>query len=464
MKNKIFDIFLKNTKQSPKKTALIFNKKSYSYEYLLQIADKIANRIAIAKEKNVAVLLDNTVEFVALLLAASKTDVILVPFDKSTTKSQLKTLYEKIDIAYQYSENGLKKIAQQNYTSKIRLNHPYIIVSTSGSTSEPKPIILTQAIKLKRIDIACKTYGLKSSDTILVSTPLHHSLAQRGVLLGLTLGATVALMEHFSPTKYLETIEEAHVTFSFSVSNQLESIVELINQYDVQSIKKMVSSSSAIKSVVKKRLLNYFDIHECYGTSEIGCVTELSQKDLNKHLASVGKPMDGVEIKILDQNGEGVGEIAVKSPWRFQEYYKLTETTNESFEEDFFKTGDLGVLKNGFLYYYGREKEMIKTGGISVYPMDIEKILKEVEGVNEIAVVGVEDSYFGEAVIAIFTGNAKVSDIRKVAKEKLLSYQQPLYYEKVCTLPKNSMNKLQKFKLKERYANLDLGKRLKGLL
>ena len=312
--------------------------------------------------------------------------------------------------------------------------------------------------------MACKTYGLDNSDTILVSTPMHHSLAQRGVLLGLTLGATVVLMDHFSPIKYLKTIELTHTTFSFSVSNQLENIVDFVDQYDVSSIKKMVSSSYAIKPEVKNRLLNYFDIHECYGTSEVGCATELAPKDLSKHLESVGRPMDGVEVKILDPNEQGIGEIAVKSPWRFKEYYKLPKITDDSFEDGYFKTGDLGALRDGFLYYAGRKKEMIKTGGISVYPIDIEKVIKEVNGVDEVAVIGIEDSYFGEAIVAVFTGNAKIADIRKVAKKKLSSYQQPLFYDRLDALPKNSLGKLQKFKLKEKYKNLDLGKRLKGIL
>ena len=141
----------------------------------------------------------------------------------------------------------------------------------------------------------------------------------------------------------------------------------------------------------------------------------------------------------------------------------MPEITKKSFEDGYFKTGDIGMLKDGFLYYMGRKKEMIKTGGISVYPIDIEKVIKEINGVDEVAVIGVEDSYFGEAVIAVFTGNAKIADIRRVAKEKLSSFQQPLFYDRVDTLPKNSLGKIQKFKLKEKYKNLDLGKRLKGI-
>lgn len=469
----IAKLFFQNVQKNPEKVALIFNENAISYSDLSKMVCQISANIKDAKNAHIAVLLENSIEFAALLIAAAQTGAVLVPFPATMSSSQLEYLFKKNSVDFYIGERSFKNVQKLEILENRSLltdilndniDNNYIIVSTSGSTSEPKPIVLTQSIKLKRMDIARKTYGLNSSDVILVSTPMHHSLAQRGVLLGLTLGATVVLMDRFSPTKYLETIEQTKVTFSFSVSNQLESIEDIIDQYNVSSIKKIVSSSYAIKPDVKNRLLNYFDIHECYGTSEVGCVTELQPKDLDEHLESVGKPIDGVEIKILEPNKQGIGEIAVKSPWRFKEYYNLPEITSESFKDGYFKTGDLGILKDGFLYYTGRKKEMIKTGGISVYPIDIEKVIKEVDGVDEVAVIGIEDSYFGEAVVAIFTGDAKIADIRKVVKEKLLSYQQPLFYDKVDALPKNSLGKIQKFKLKEQYKNLDLGKRLKGLV
>lgn len=461
----IAKIFFNNVKKDSKKIALSFNDNIINYSELSKIVYKISSEIEIAKSTHMAVLLDNSIEFVGLLIAAAKVGVTLVPFDKTTPKKQLEKLYIKININYQYSDKGIEKI-NPYYSVKNSLTDdvPYIVVSTSGSTSEPKPIILTQDIKLKRIKIAQKRYKLGNNDIILVSTPMHHSLAQRGVLLGLTLGATVVLMDTFSPKKYLEIIQKTQVTFSFAVSSQLENIVDTIEKYTMKSVKKIVSSSYSIKPNIKNKLLNYFDIYECYGTSEIGCVTQLEPKDLDKHLESVGKPIDGIDIKIINPLQQGIGEIIVKSPWKFEKYYNMPQITSDSFLDGYFKTGDLGVLRDGYLYYMGRTKDIIKTGGISIYPIDIERVLKDIDGIDEIAVVGIDDSYFGEAVIAIFKGDAKITDIVKIAKQELLSYQQPLFYDKVDVLPKNGLGKLQKFKLKEKYNHLDLGKKLKGVL
>jgi long-chain acyl-CoA synthetase len=438
----IYEKFEKNVHKYSQKIALVFEGIELTYKELYENVEK--RILSFKPYTHIGVYLENSIEFVELLLLASKYNLILIPF--STKEID----YKKFDIEYLY-DGEFHKIKEYRYKES-----GYIIVSTSGSTSEPKPIVLTQQIKLERIQIAKESYNLNKNSICLVSTPMYHSLAQRGVLLPLVLGGTCILMKNFETKKYLENIQKYKVTFSFSVSNQLEIIKTQIQNYNVSSLISMVSTSYALSKETKQELLKYFDIYECYGTSEIGCVTHLSSDDIKKHLDSVGKPLKGVSIKIKN------GEILVKSPWRFKEYYKMLNITKESFEDDFFKTGDLGEIKEGFLYYKGRKKELIKTGGISVYPMDIEKVLKKVNGVKEVAVIGIEDEYFGEAIIAVVVGDVKKIDLIKTANV-LAPYQRPLFYDIVESLPKNRLGKLQKYKLKEKYKNLQLGKRLKGL-
>ena len=428
----IYEIFKENAKSDKK---IYFDDKVVSFKELLE---RIESK-KLPKIGKVALFLENSIEFIEWLLLASKYNFTLVPFAKG-----MKVDFKKFGISHIY-DGDLKKISNKS-------SYGYIIVSTSGSTSAPKPIVLTEEIKLKRIKIAIDTYKLDKNDTILVSTPLHHSLAQRGVLLALVLGIDLILMKNFNIDKYLRNLKKA--TFTFSVSNQLEAIKEKIN--GDFNLKAIVSTSYALNSDTKRKLLNYFPIYECYGTSEIGCVTHLSPEDVKIHPKSVGKALNGVDIKIKN------GEILVKSPWRFKEYYNLPKITQESFEGEFFKTGDLGEIIDGFLYYKGRKKELIKTGGISVYPIDIEEVIKRVSGVKEVAVIGVEDSYFGEVVVAVVVGDVEKKDIIR-ACSVLAPYQRPMYVDIVQSLPKNSMGKIQKFKLKEKYKNLRIGEKIKGL-
>jgi len=430
----IYEKFKKQALTFPNRE-IVFEDKKITYKELLE---KVENK-KLPKIGKVALFLENSIEFIEWLLLASKYKFTIVPFAKG-----MEVDFQKFKISHIY-DGKLTKISDEK-------PYGYIIVSTSGSTSSPKPIVLTEEIKLKRIKIAKNTFNLSNKDTILVSTPLHHSLAQRGVLLALTLGNKLVLIEKFKEDKFLELIEKEKITFTFAVSNQIEAIKDKINRYDLSSIKSLISTSYSLNPDTKEKL-SLLPIYECYGTSEIGCVTHLFIKD--KNFKSVGKALKGVEIKIKN------GEILVKSPWKFLEYFNMPNVTKNSFEDEFFKTGDLGEIIDGYLYYKGRIKDLIKTGGISVYPIDVEEVLKKVDGVKEVAVIGVEDSYFGESVIAVVVGDVKKSELIKAANKHLAPYQRPLFYDIVEKIPKNEMGKVQKFKLKEKYKNLNLGERLK---
>jgi len=437
----IYEIVKNNSLKNPDKIALVFDK-AYTYKEIIELVDNYEYKFP--KFSHVAVLFENSIEFVVFMLLASKYQFSIIPLSVHT--KNIDFYIDKMDIDFIVTKDEIKKL---NFTKKEF--HEFILVTTSGSTSEPKPIVLTEEIKLKRINIAKSTYNLSNKDTILISTPLYHSLAIRGVLMSLVLNATGIVLKQFNPKEYLQTLQDKKITFSFSVSSQLEAISDIIVDYDVSFVKSMVSTSYSIKSEIKKKLLEYFDIYECYGTSEIGCITHLSPQDIKTHPNSVGKALKGVEIKIEN------GEIIAKSPWKAKEYYKIKTIP------EWFNTGDLGEIKDGYLYYKGRTKELIKTGGISVYPIDIEKVILEIDGVKEVAVVGLDDSYFGEIVAAIIVGNVKKNEVMRYLQKRLLPYQIPLFYDIVDFLPKNHMGKLQKYKLKEKYKHIDIGKRLRGI-
>jgi len=233
----IYQKFAENVKKTPNKTALIFEDKELSFKKLFDLIEK--EKINLKPYTHIGVKLENSIEFVKLLLLASKYKLTLIPFVGEID-------YKKFDIEYIY-DGEFKKVSDY----KVK-NSGYIIVSTSGSTSKPKPIVLTEDIKLKRIDIAKKTYNLSDKDIILVSTPLHHSLAQRGVLMSLVLGATCVLMREFKANKFLELIEKEKVSFTFAVSNQLEIIKNKLEEYNLSFLKSLASTSYALNPDTKK--------------------------------------------------------------------------------------------------------------------------------------------------------------------------------------------------------------------
>lgn len=445
------------------------------------------------------VLLPNSVEFVALMLVAADLGVVLVPLNTSlpvaavhhafqvsdvkhvvATSDTLNTLlssgspdFSFADGLWHSSDNDIEGIESlNNLLGKVQSDSapmhwgqdedPFILTMTSGSTGEPKPIVLTQRTKLNRASAAADMYGVTASDRILAATPLYHSLAERLVLLPLLTGGTSILMARYSPSEWLRCVSEQAVSFTIAVSSQLRQIAKQLtsaNEANISSLRCVVSSSAQLEPQVKADLLSKLrcQFHECYGTSEIAIASNLDGTSEQTKLKSVGRAAPGVEIKILREDDEiappdEMGEIVCKTPMIFGGYYKRPDLTSESMWGDYFRTGDLGKLdEDGYLYYLGRTKDIIITGGINVYPKDIESVLSEHPSILENAVYPLPDDNLGEIVaVAIVPRNPEDFDLRKIklhCAEHLADFQQPRKYFLMDELPKNEMGKIMKHKL-----------------
>lgn len=499
----IFDHFNNNVKKYPDKTALICQEDSFTFKELQNLSLQLSGllwEIGVRKGTKIAVLLNNSIDFALCILATARLGAVIVPMNSTLPKESLKHAFlscnvefaimrteilkrynnldkllskEKILSFNEAAPMGLKEIYSNcrdlsTIACDIKPELDFLITMTSGSTSDPKPIVLSQETKIKRaIDGAKEIYNLSDADIILIGSPMYHSLAFRLTLLPLLIGGTGIILPKFRPEIWLEMVQNYRVTFTIAVSSQLEMILNGIrkNSYDLTSLKKIVSSSAILRPKIKKQLISKLgcEFHECYGTSEIGIATNLSPEDSARKLNSVGKPLPYIDIKIVDEHRKELpvgteGEIACKTITIFSGYYKKKEETEKSIKEGYFHTGDIGKLDDdGFLYYIGRKKDIIITGGINVYPSDIEDVLARVDGIEESAVIGIDDPYFGEAILAIIVANKKIDEkeLRRYCNKHLADYQQPMAYEFVNTLPRNELGKPIKHKLKERFQGYD---------
>jgi malonyl-CoA/methylmalonyl-CoA synthetase len=206
-------------------------------------------------------------------------------------------------------------------------------------------------------------------------------------------------------------------------------------------------------------------ILERYGMSETNMNTSNPVQGQRKP-GTVGPPLPGVEVRIVDDNGEeleknSIGNLLVKGPNVFKGYWKMPEKTLEDFTEDsFFKTGDKAKIDDdGYVSIVGRSKDMIITGGLNVYPKEVELVLDEINGVSESAVIGVSHLDFGEAVVAVVVRNSSSiepdeNEIISSAKDQLAKYKLPKRVIFVDQLPRNTMSKVQKNILRDNYKNL----------
>jgi long-chain acyl-CoA synthetase len=509
MSRNIYDHFSDHAAATPGKTALVFKDQRLSYALLKTQVDTLSAHlygIGVRKGSHIALFVNNSIEFAVLLLASAYLGATIVPMPLTLRGEYRRRALERTRCGYAVGwfsvvqqlkeENILPSLclvalgrpvdgchsyevfaAEKAACPGIRHTEPdtrYILTMTSGSTGDPKPIVFSQQTKIDRAFNATKAlYGLGSDDVILVATPMYHSLAQRSVLLPLMTGATAVILPKFTPGGWVDAVEREGVTFMFAVSSQLESLLKRVDlrEHDVSSLQTIISSSALLKNETKLQLLEHFDcdIREIYGASEIGVATELSIVEERDKYGSVGKPLPFVTIKICDDQrgalpaGES-GEIACRTSTRFLGYFGSEEATRKAFDdEEYFYTGDLGYLdEEGYLYYLGRKKELIITGGINVYPRDVEAVIAQYEDVSECAVIGVEDSYFGEAVLAVVVPvEGKPIDLlglRRHCGRMLADYQQPLAYEIVDALPKNPMGKLMKFRLVEQFKGYTIKK------
>lgn len=492
---------------TPDKLALVFKDQRLDYRQLIDQIDRVASNLhalGIRQGSHIAVFANNSLEFAVLLLAIARLGAIIVPLPltlrgtfrhRAITRTDCtfvigwftviqQLLAEEILPAERLVSLGRAVPGTEFYdtfltreppslsNSDAPADSPYILTMTSGSTGDPKPIVFSQETKIRRaFDATADLYGLNADVVVLVSTPLYHSLAQRSLLMPLMLGGTAIILPKFTPKGWLEAVAREQVSFLFAVSSQLETLLDTqeLTQYDLGSLRTVISSSAPLGNTSKQALLDRFDfdIREIYGASEIGVATELSLRDNHDKYASVGRPLPFVTIRIVDEQrrplpANTVGEITCRTSTGFLGYYCNPEATDSSMNvEGYFHTGDLGYLDaNGFLYYVGRKKELIITGGINVYPRDVEEVIINSGLVTECAVIGVPSERFGEAVLAVVCPRPgeeiDLIALRQACTAQLADYQLPQAIETLPELPRNPMGKVLKTVLNDHFRDYRL--------
>ncbi|MBK8117205.1 MAG: acyl--CoA ligase [Candidatus Accumulibacter sp.] len=494
--------FQQAAQRNPDKLALVVGESRQTYRELLKEVDALADGLANAglrSGEHIGVLLPNCPEFVLLLLAGARLGSVIVPQSLGFSPEALANAFRAADIGHLVAWAGaadsldprllagksillsiggavegwlgLAEILASGRPPPPSLplpgeDLPYLLVLTSGATGNPKPIVLSQHTKCLRAEAAAGLYGVNADDVIMAATPLYHSLAQRLVLMSLISGGTSVLMAHFSPAAWIENASRHQVSFSIAVSSQLKQILNhLVSTGEsLPSLRCLVSSSAVLDEETKRQLLARLkgEFHECYGTSEIAIATNLTPTAARRKLGSVGMAIPGTELMILGDDGKQAptgtaGEILCRTPMLYSGYYGQAQSTTAARWGDFFRTGDLGTMDDeGFLYFRGRIKDIIITGGVNVYPKDIEEVIASHPGVRECAAIPLLDDDMGEVagVVIAFNDPANppsLRDIQRLCMQRLGDFQQPRRFFVVADLPKNGMGKVDKPTLRQTY-------------
>jgi long-chain acyl-CoA synthetase len=334
-----------------------------------------------------------------------------------------------------------------------------VILYTSGTTGQPKGAELSNANLARNAEASRGLFGLGSEAVVLGALPLFHTFGQTcGMNATLGGGGTLTLITRFDPAKALEIIQRDQVNVFQGVPTMYGAMLHLSNRddYDVSTLKVCASGGSAMPVELMRGFEKAFgcQVLEGYGLSESSPVASFNHPDRERKPGSIGTPIEGVEMKIVDDDGNEVdqgevGEIVIKGHNVMNGYWKREDATAETIVDGWLHTGDIGkVDEDGYFFIVDRKKEMIIRGGYNVYPREIEEVLYEHPDVREAAVLGIPSDEYGEEVAAAVAlkDGASVSpeDLRTYVKEQVAGYKYPRKVWLVDELPKGPTGKILK--------------------
>jgi long-chain acyl-CoA synthetase len=334
-----------------------------------------------------------------------------------------------------------------------------VILYTSGTTGTPKGAELTHGNLGRNIDASIGLFDASPGDVIFGGLPLFHSFGQTcGLNTAISAGATLTLLPRFDPAKALEIIQRDGVTILEAVPTMYTALLQMVGltSCDTSSLRVCVSGGAALPVEILRGFEAAFGcvILEGYGLSETSPVATFNQVDVGRKPGSIGTPIEGVEVRLLDTewaevaDGE-VGEIAIRGHNVMKGYWNRPEATAEAIQDGWFRTGDLARRdEDGFYFIVDRKKDMIIRGGFNVYPREIEEVFYEHPAVAEVAVLGVPHPTHGEEVAAavVLKPGAVVTadELRFYVKDRIAAYKYPRHVWLTDALPKGATGKIQK--------------------
>ena len=341
------------------------------------------------------------------------------------------------------------------------------LLYSSGTTGVPKGIMLTHANLLKNTEALVDAWGFTDQDRLLHALPIFH-VHGLFVAIGCVMlsGASMRWLPAYNPQAVMRFLSECTVLMGVpTYYTRLLALSEFTAE-TTKNIRLFVSGSAPLleETFVEFEARTGHRILERYGMTETNMNTS-NPLDGERKPGTVGPPLPGVTVRIVDDAGDGlpvdqIGNLQVKGPNVFIGYWKMPDKTSEDFTEDgFFNTGDKGKIDaDGYVSIVGRAKDMVITGGLNVYPKEVELFIDDLPGVKESAVIGVPHADFGEGVVAVVVpenvSEVSETDVIDACKSALANFKVPKRAIFVDELPRNTMAKVQKNVLRETYQSV----------
>ena len=363
-------------------------------------------------------------------------------------------------------------VSDEEYESRKASISPYDVVNmqyTSGTTGFPKGVMLTH------VNIVNNGYWIgyhqkfSSRDRVCLPVPLFHCFGcVLGVMACVNHGATMVLLDAFSPVQVMTAVEQEKCTALYGVPTMFQAILDhrVFSRFDFSSLRTGIMAGSVCPEPLMRRVMDQMCMSEitiCYGLTEGSPVMTQTRTDdtVERRVKTVGRSMPGIEVTIRDPetNEEvprnAVGEVCCRGYNVMQGYYNMPKDTAEAIDEEgWLHSGDLGIMdEDGYVSISGRIKDMIIRGGENVYPREVEEFLLKMDGVADVQVVAVPSRRYGEEVGAFLIpkegADVAPEDVRDYCRGKIAWYKIPRYVAVVEGFPLTASGKIQKYKLRE---------------
>jgi long-chain acyl-CoA synthetase len=487
---------------TPHKLALVETQRRLAYGELSSRTHRLARALlALGHERGtrVAVLAPNCIEYPEMVCGIADAGLIAVTLNPRAHARELKEvladsgarllllhpdfasaatdldapeLERTIVIGDEY-ERWLASAPAHSALPTVTEFDPFVLVYTSGTTGRAKGLLLPHRARSLQFFAKAVEYGCYGPhDRFLGIAPMALGAGFGFGMCAVFFGGSLEILPSFDPETVLRKLCDDGFTGVFVVPSHLQALFALpagtLSRYRgrATALKTIISNAAALPFTIKQQVVDYFGdglLHETYGFTEAGVVTNLRPADQLRKPGSVGRAFPLADVRLLNERGEPVrtgevGEIHVSSPWLFNGYWRQPAETAACMRDGFVSAGDLARQdEDGCFYIVDRKKDMVVSGGLNIYPREVEEALLRHAAVADAAVVGVPDPRWGERLLGFIVtrpgSTASAAELESHCRDALAAYKVPREYRFVDDLPRNASGKVLKRSLRERAAS-----------
>jgi long-chain acyl-CoA synthetase len=506
------DMLLRNANKFPEKIAIVSKELSMSYQVLNQRVNRLANALikkGLKKGDRIGVLVHNCYQFVEIYFAVAKIGGIFCPYNNHLREREVNDIINyssprflfldadfgdmihsmrdhldrlEYDICLQKPrwssmedyEGLLSKGEKKEPSTRILDSDVMSIFFTAGTTGRPKGAMHTHRHVVSNAITGVIELKVSYHERVLISFPMYHVSCEDNMGRHFFIPNTVFIRREgqFDPKEVLELLSRERITMCQFVPTMINALLQDqdIDRYDLSHLRLILYAGAPMPVGLLKRALEKFrcGFAQLYGQTESGpIITILHPEDhilegsgrQLARLASAGKPVLNYEVRIIDEQGRDVltgevGEIIGRSEAMMKRYWRLPKESQKKLRDGWLHTGDLGKFdEDGYLYIVDRKDDMIISGGVNIYPREVEEVLYQHPSVVEASVTGVPDDYWGEAVKAVIVvkkgTTVSEEEITKFCGEHLAGYKKPKSVEFWNELPKSPQGKILKKEIRD---------------